>query len=50
MEKEYKNSKKVNEIIKSYSDKENFKADPFGSWTGRCEDKKEKPIQDADDL
>ncbi len=24
--------------------------DPFGSYTGRCLDPDEKPIQDADDL
>ena len=24
--------------------------DPFGSYTGRVKDPKEKPVQDADDL
>lgn len=32
--------------------KENFKSntDPQGSYTGKCKDAYEKPIQDADDL
>lgn len=24
--------------------------DPFGSYTGRCTDPSDKPVQDADDL
>ena len=27
-----------------------IKTDPFGSYTGVCEEPKEKPVQDADDL
>ncbi|MBO4938752.1 MAG: hypothetical protein J6C98_07115 [Oscillospiraceae bacterium] len=27
-----------------------FHGDPLGSYTGRCEDPLEKPVQDADDL
>lgn len=29
---------------------EEKKFDPLGSYTGRCENKKEVPTQDADDL
>ena len=29
---------------------EKIVTDPFGSYTGRPEDPREKPIQDADDL
>ena len=31
-------------------EKKRINTDPFGSYTGRPEDPKEKPIQDADDL
>lgn len=48
--KEKKKTKKVNAIINSYVDSDSFKADPNGSWTGRPENEKEKPVQDADDL
>ena len=27
-----------------------IQTDPFGSYTGRCENPLEKPVQDADDL
>ena len=27
-----------------------IKTDPFGSYTGRCTNPYEKPVQDADDL
>ena len=50
MKKETKPMKKAMDAVKAYTDKEAFKFDPNGSWTGHCEDKKEKPIQDADDL
>lgn len=29
---------------------ERITVDPFGSYTGRCADPNEKPVQDADDL
>lgn len=32
------------------ADKVKIQTDPFGSYTGRPADPKEKPIQDADDL
>ncbi len=38
------------EAVEAYVDEESFKTDPDGSWTGHCEDKNEKPVQDADDL
>lgn len=31
-------------------DKQIINTDPFGSYTGRPADPKEKPVQDADDL
>ena len=30
--------------------KDRIVTDPFGSYTGRCTDPYEKPVQDADDL
>ena len=30
--------------------KKRIKTDPQGSYTGRCEEPYEKPVQDADDL
>lgn len=30
--------------------KEEISTDPFGSYTGRPADPKERPVQDADDL
>lgn len=50
MKKESKPMKKAIEAVKAYADQESYKYDPNGSWTGRCEDEKEKPVQDADDL
>ncbi len=32
------------------TDKKRINTDPNGSYTGRCDDPLEKPIQDADDL
>lgn len=31
-------------------EKKRIQTDPQGSYTGRCEDPYEKPVQDADDL
>lgn len=50
MKKDKKMTDKIKEIVDNYTDSNSFKIDPNGSWTGVCEDKKEKPIQDADDL
>lgn len=50
MKKETKPMKKAMEAVEAYVDEQSFKVDPNGSWTGKCEDKKEKPVQDADDL
>lgn len=43
-------TKKVQDVINAFTVSDSFKVDPNGSWTGRPEDKREKPIQDADDL
>ena len=45
-----KKQTKVEEVVKSYTDKQSIKSDPNGSWTGRPKDKNEIPVQDADDL
>ena len=45
MEKENKAKKVVNEYKKAGK-----RTDPDGWYTGNCIDKKEKPVQDADDL
>ena len=50
MKKTNKTTDKVKEIVDNYTTDESFKIDPNGSWTGVCEDKREKPVQDADDL
>lgn len=50
MKKENQPMKKAMEAVEAYGDKESLKYDPNGSWTGRCEEKDEKPVQDADDL
>lgn len=42
--------KKANEAVKAYVDKDKGNTDPNGSWTGVCDEKHEKPVQDADDL
>ena len=43
-------SQKVKEVVEAFVDKDSFKVDPNGSWTGRPAYKEDKPIQDADDL
>lgn len=43
-------SPKVKKVVDAFVDKSSFKVDPNGSWTGRPENEKEKPVQDADDL
>ncbi len=50
MKKDKKPIKKAMEAVKAYTDEDSYKVDPNGSWTGKCEDPNEKPIQDADDL
>ena len=50
MKKDKKPMKKAMEAVEAYTDEDSLKIDPFGSWTGKCADKKEKPVQDADDL
>lgn len=42
--------KKYKDVIDAYINEDSFKSDPNGSWTGRPEDPKEKPVQDVDDL
>ncbi len=48
--KKEKPMKKVMELVDDYVNAETLKIDPNGSYTGKCEDEKEKPVQDADDL
>ncbi len=43
-------SPKVKSVVKSFVESDSFKVDPNGSWTGNPADKKEKPVQDVDDL
>ncbi len=50
MKKEKKPMEKAMEAVKAYTDEHSFQSDPNGSWTGKCADKEEKPVQDADDL
>ena len=38
------------EAVLAYTEKSEIETDPNGSYTGNCEDKKEQPVQDADDL
>lgn len=46
-----KNVKKTAEkVVKAYINKKSEKTDPLGSYTGVAKNKKEKPVQDADDL
>lgn len=42
--------KRAMDSVKAYTDKSSLQTDPNGSYTGNCEDKKDKPVQDADDL
>lgn len=51
MKKKDKNTmKKAMEAVEAYVAVDSIKTDPNGSYTGVCDDKKEKPVQDADDL
>ena len=43
-------SPKVKDVVESYTDKDSYKFDPYGSWTGRSVYENDKPVQDADDL
>ncbi len=47
---EKKPTKKAWEVVKAYSGRAIESCDPLGSYTGQPEDKKEVPVQDADDL
>ena len=57
MAKRYDKSTKKNDVtnkaqavVKAYLSKDIMSTDPNGSYTGKPEDKFEKPVQDADDL
>lgn len=50
MEKKKKVMEKAMEAVEAYVDVDSIKTDPNGSYTGKCADKDEKPVQDADDL
>lgn len=45
-----KNKNLPDVVIDGYIEDNSSKYDPNGSWTGVPMDKKEKPVQDADDL
>ena len=52
MKKEIKNDKKET-VIRELADnnvKNQIETDPFGSWTGKCKNPEEAPVQDVDDL
>ena len=42
--------KKVEEVSDAYLSYDSLKTDPMGSYTGKPENKYDKPVQDADDL
>ena len=45
------NDKEKNKKKENNKEQKGIVTDPFGSWTGVCEDDKyESPVQDADDL
>ena len=44
-----KNENKTQKVINEYKSA-GKKTDPYGSYTGNCKGKREKPVQDADDL
>ncbi len=44
-----KNESKAKKVVKEYN-KAGKKTDPDGWYTGNCKNKKERPVQDADDL
>ncbi len=44
-----KNESKARKVINEYK-RAGKKTDPDGWYTGNCKGKKEKPVQDADDL
>lgn len=50
MKNKKKTMEKALELVRSYTDETTNKIDPFGSYTGKCEDPYEQPVQDADDL
>lgn len=41
---------KAEELAEAYIRESSLSADPFGSYTGKCRNPDEKPVQDADDL
>lgn len=41
---------KALEAVRAYCDESSLMTDPNGSYTGVCDSKNEKPVQDADDL
>ena len=50
MKKKHNPMKKAMDAVEAFVTEDSYKTDPNGSYTGKCEDKDEKPIQDADDL
>ncbi len=41
---------KAEQLANAYIRESSLKTDPLGSYTGKCAQPKEKPVQDADDL
>lgn len=50
MEKDIKNTPAPTDRALDAISLKDLKTDPFGSYTGRPADEKERPVQDADDL
>ena len=52
MKEESKNVKKENYVNDKRENEmtNRIETDPFGSWTGKCKNPEEMPVQDADDL
>lgn len=50
MEKDIKNTPAPTDRALDAIILKDLKTDPFGSYTGRPADEKERPVQDADDL
>lgn len=50
IKKRNKIEQRANAVAKAYLSSEMLKTDPQGSYTGKPENKYDKPVQDADDL
>lgn len=41
---------KAMDVTRSFINQDSLNSDPYGSWTGKPENRGEKPVQDVDDL